>query len=59
MTEVADRHIPLNWDVFVTKCQGLTRDLPPGKEQWMWVPTSATLIYGQRGRPATPSRSAR
>jgi glyoxylase-like metal-dependent hydrolase (beta-lactamase superfamily II) len=39
---------PLKWDVFVTKRQGLTRDLPPGKEQWMWVPTSSTLIYGQR-----------
>jgi len=39
---------PLQWDVFVTTRQGLTRDLPPGKEQWMWVPTSATLIYGQR-----------
>ena len=38
----------LKWDVLVTKRQGLTRDLPPGKEQWMWVPTSATLIYGQR-----------
>jgi len=38
----------LKWDVFVTKRQGLNRDLPPGKEQWMWVPTSATLIYGQR-----------
>jgi glyoxylase-like metal-dependent hydrolase (beta-lactamase superfamily II) len=39
---------PLAWDVFVTKRQGLTRDLPPGKEQWTWVPTSATLIYGPR-----------
>jgi glyoxylase-like metal-dependent hydrolase (beta-lactamase superfamily II) len=39
---------PLAWDVFVTKRQGLTRDLPPDKEQWTWVPTSATLIYGQR-----------
>ena len=38
----------LKWDVFVTKREGLTRDLPPGKEQWMWVPTSATLISGQR-----------
>ena len=36
------------WDVLVTKRQGLNRDLPPGKEQWMWVPTSATLISGQR-----------
>jgi len=39
---------PLKWDVLVTKRQGLTRDLPPGKEQWMWVPTSATLISGER-----------
>ena len=38
----------LKWDVLVTKRQGLNRDLPPGKEQWMWVPTSATLIYGER-----------
>ena len=48
MTEVANRDIPLKWDVFVATRQGLTRDLPPGKEQWMWVPTSATLIYGRR-----------
>src|ERR1700693_5706056 len=38
----------LKWEVLVTKRQGLTRDLPPGKEQWLWVPTSATLIYGKR-----------
>src|ERR1700726_77136 len=38
----------LKWDVLVTKRQGLSRDLPPGKEKWMWVPTSATLIYGER-----------
>src|SRR3984893_4515906 len=38
----------LKWDVLVTKRQGLTRDLPAGKEKWMWVPTSATLIYGER-----------
>jgi glyoxylase-like metal-dependent hydrolase (beta-lactamase superfamily II) len=48
MTAVAIGEIPLKWDVFVTTRQGLTRDLPPGKEQWMWVPTSATLIYGKR-----------
>jgi hypothetical protein len=48
MTEVANRDIPLKRDVFVAKRQGLTSDLPPGKEQWMLVPTSATLIYGQR-----------
>src|ERR1700692_4714538 len=38
----------LKWDVLVTKGQGLVRDLPPGKEQWTWVPTSATLIFGER-----------
>ena len=38
----------LKWNVFVATRQGLTRDLPPGQEQWMWVPTSATLIYGQK-----------
>src|ERR1700693_4586526 len=38
----------LKWDVLVTNRQGLNRDLPPGKEKWMWVPTSATLIYGER-----------
>jgi glyoxylase-like metal-dependent hydrolase (beta-lactamase superfamily II) len=38
----------LKWEVLVTKRQGLTRDLPPGKEQWTWVPTSATLICGER-----------
>src|SRR3989442_1411391 len=48
MTEAATGDISLKLDVFVTKRQGLARVLPPGKEQWMWVPTSATLIYGQR-----------
>jgi glyoxylase-like metal-dependent hydrolase (beta-lactamase superfamily II) len=38
----------LKWDVLVTNRQGITRDLPPGKEQWTWVPTSATLIFGHR-----------
>jgi hypothetical protein len=38
----------LKWDILVTNRPGLTRDLPPGKEQWAWVPTSATLIFGQR-----------
>src|ERR1700726_1060266 len=48
MTAAATGEIRLKWDVLVTKRQGLTRDLPPGKEQWLWVPTSATLIYGKR-----------
>src|SRR5437879_10948035 len=40
--------VTLKWDVLVTNRQGITRGPPPGKEQWMWVPTSATLIYGRR-----------
>src|ERR1700676_1205332 len=38
----------LKWDVFVAKRQGLTRDLPPGKEEWRWVPGSPALIYGEK-----------
>lgn len=37
----------LNWDVLVSKRPGVTRDLPPGKEDLMWVANSATLIYGE------------
>jgi glyoxylase-like metal-dependent hydrolase (beta-lactamase superfamily II) len=48
MSEVASKEIPLNWDVFVVQRRGLTRDLPPGKEQFNWVGGSATLIYGVR-----------
>jgi glyoxylase-like metal-dependent hydrolase (beta-lactamase superfamily II) len=45
---IAATSTPLKWDVLVTNRQGLTRELPPGEERWMWVPTSATLIYGDR-----------
>jgi glyoxylase-like metal-dependent hydrolase (beta-lactamase superfamily II) len=30
------------------KRPGLTRELPPGKEELMWVANSSTLIYGER-----------
>jgi glyoxylase-like metal-dependent hydrolase (beta-lactamase superfamily II) len=46
MNEMASKETPLKWEVFVAKRQGLTRDLPPGKEQLNWVAGSATLIYG-------------
>src|SRR5258706_15954166 len=49
MTEIETQESALNWDVFVTP--GIpteTRDLPPGIEQRMWSPISATLISGQR-----------
>ncbi len=38
----------LKWDVFTIKRPGLSRDLPPGKEELQWVANSSTLIYGER-----------
>jgi glyoxylase-like metal-dependent hydrolase (beta-lactamase superfamily II) len=38
----------LQWEVLTIKRPGLTRDLPPGKEDLMWVANSSTLIYGKR-----------
>jgi glyoxylase-like metal-dependent hydrolase (beta-lactamase superfamily II) len=38
----------LNWDVLTIKRPGLTRDLPAGKEELMWVANSSTLICGER-----------
>ena len=39
---------PLRWEVMTIKRPGLTRDLPPGKEDLMWVANSSTLISGAR-----------
>src|ERR1700731_1753928 len=38
----------LQWNVLTIKRPGLTRDLPPGKEELMWVANSSTLIQGER-----------
>lgn len=38
----------LRWDVLTIRRPGLSRDLPPGKENLMWVANSSTLIYGAR-----------
>jgi glyoxylase-like metal-dependent hydrolase (beta-lactamase superfamily II) len=38
----------LTWKVLVTKRPGLARDLPPGKEELLWVANSATLLAGER-----------
>src|ERR1700688_5324414 len=38
----------LQWEVLTIKRPGLTRDLPPGKEELMWVANSSTLICGER-----------
>ncbi len=36
----------LKWDVLTSRRPGFSRDLPPGKEELMWVANSSTLIYG-------------
>ncbi len=38
----------LTWDVLTIKRPGLGRDVPPGKEDLMWVSNSSTLISGAR-----------
>jgi hypothetical protein len=38
----------LSWDVLTIRRPGLTRDLPAGKEELMWVANSSTLIRGER-----------
>ena len=49
MTDIETRDIPLNWDVFVAPgIPAVTSDLPPGIDQEMWSPISATLIYSRR-----------
>jgi glyoxylase-like metal-dependent hydrolase (beta-lactamase superfamily II) len=38
----------LQYDTLCLRRPGLTRDLPPGKEDLQWVVNTATLIYGER-----------
>ena len=38
----------LKWDVLTVKRPGLSRDLPPGKEELAWVANSSTLIHGEK-----------
>ncbi|AHY51613.1 MBL fold metallo-hydrolase [Bradyrhizobium japonicum] len=38
----------LDWDVTTVKRTGLSRDLPSGNPDLMWVANSSTLIYGER-----------
>lgn len=47
MTGLDTPNSNLQWDVVTIKRPGLTRDLPAGKEELMWVANSATLIYGK------------
>jgi glyoxylase-like metal-dependent hydrolase (beta-lactamase superfamily II) len=48
MTAISKTSTDLHWDVLTVKRPGLTRDLPPGKEELMWVANSSTLIHGER-----------
>ena len=48
MTAIDTTSKTLQWDVLTIKRPGLSRDLPPGKEELMWVANSSTLIYGER-----------
>jgi len=47
MNRVAKDNGSLKRDVFTSKRPGLSRDLPPGKENLMWVANSSTLLYGE------------
>jgi glyoxylase-like metal-dependent hydrolase (beta-lactamase superfamily II) len=38
----------LNWSVLTAKRAGLSRELPSGNPELMWVANSSTLIYGER-----------
>ncbi len=38
----------LQWNVLTIRRPGLSRDLPAGNEDLMWVANSSTLIYGER-----------
>jgi glyoxylase-like metal-dependent hydrolase (beta-lactamase superfamily II) len=47
MTATEAANTGLNWDVLTIRRPGLGRDVPPGKEELMWVANSSTLIYGE------------
>src|ERR1700728_1872762 len=48
MTAITITNTDLRWNVLTVKRPGLTRDLPPGKEELMWVANSSTLIHAER-----------
>jgi hypothetical protein len=43
MTAIETADASLSWDVLTIRRPGLTRDLPAGKEELMWVANSSTL----------------
>src|SRR3982074_3046006 len=48
MTAIETADASLSWDVLTIRRPGLTRDLPAGKEELMWVANSSTPIHGER-----------
>jgi len=49
MTDIETRDSELHWDVYVTPGIPVgSPDLPPGRQQRLWSPISATLISGER-----------
>src|SRR4030088_940716 len=48
MTAIEPADASLSWDVLTIRRPGLTRDLPAGREELMWVANSSTLIHGER-----------
>ncbi|WP_208620752.1 MBL fold metallo-hydrolase [Paraburkholderia aspalathi] len=48
MTGLDTPNANLKWDVLSIRRKGLSRDLPPGKEELKWVANSVTLIHGER-----------
>src|SRR5271169_3591418 len=48
MNAIHTTNADLHWKVLTIKRPGLVRDLPPGKEELMWVANSSTLICGER-----------
>ncbi|HWL69734.1 MAG TPA: MBL fold metallo-hydrolase [Geminicoccus sp.] len=46
MTSIGNAAESLRWDVLTVRRSGVTRDVPPGNENRMWVANSSTLIHG-------------
>ena len=38
----------LQYEVTTERREGLTRDLPPGNDEWRWVANTSTLIWGEK-----------
>ena len=48
MSQINSQDPSLTYQILTSKRPGLSRSLPPGKEDLAWVANSATLISGQR-----------